>query len=162
MIHLALLLFGVAQADDIYVVPRNSVQAIRQSEDGGPVAASLVRLFAEPDKLVVKRAIQDTKDAFAEAGVEARVEAVPVVFAQPVSCVAEVYQGNPDGSLLGSMLVGYKLTPFTLPAGERWVLHVNTDGSLYGWIGDFTGETMVTLLERFREEGVAVAVCYGK
>jgi hypothetical protein len=50
-------------------------------------------------------------------------------------------------------------TPFDIPAGSRWALHVNTSGSVSGWIGDVTGKTMRGLLSSFRERGVVVAVC---
>ncbi len=159
MVHLVLLLSGLAHAGDFYVIPIDPALALRTHEDGGAVKAALVELFGKPDKVLVKRSVPQTISAFADRGMEVTAEAGIVDFQQTISCVAEVARPNPDGSLLGTLRSMPTPTPFDIPAGSRWALHVNTSGSLLGWVGDLTGETMRGLLSSFREHGIAVAVC---
>ncbi len=159
MVHLVLLLSSLAQAGDFYVIPIDPVQTLRSHEEGGAVKAALADLFGKPDKILVERSVQPTIEAFAEKGLEVRVDADSFFFPESIACVAEVHKPNPDGSLLGALMSMPKPTAFEIPTGSRWALHVDTAGSLKGWLGDLTGETMRGLLTSFREHGIAVAVC---
>lgn len=159
MLAQVLLFSSLVQAADYYVVPIDPVQTIRSHEEGGAVKAALASLFGQPDKILVDESLQQTIDAFAEEGIHIRAQALKVEFSQRASCLAEVYRPNPDGSLLGAMMSGYTPIAFELPPGQRWVLHINTDGSLKGWLGDLFGETPVRVLEKFRENGMVAAIC---